>query len=335
MHVAVVGEAMLERRASVGGGLATADKDTSVEQGTAVPALSYGGDTLNTSIHLARCGVKVSYITAVGSDAESQAITDAWRSEGVDISHVLAHPQRRIGSYSIHNDANGERHFTYDRAQSAAREVFSLAGIEQALETALSADLLYFSLISLAVLPSRARARLLAVAAERRRRGLCVAFDGNYRPILWPSHADALSAATAAVALSDIGLPTVDDEQKLRGLPCTAEDVAVAWRGAGCNEVVVKSGPDGCLIDSAEGRQIVPTAAVEQVKDSSGAGDAFNAGYLWARCAGRPADEAARAGHQIARWVIQRAGAIPACDADAPYSLLRAQSPASGVSSTS
>jgi 2-dehydro-3-deoxygluconokinase len=53
--------------------------------------------------------------------------------------------------------------------------------------------------------------------------------------------------------------------------------------------------------------------------DTSGAGDAFNAGYLQARLRGADPKEAALAGHSLAGWVIQRAGAIPPRDAEAHY----------------
>ena len=48
--------------------------------------------------------------------------------------------------------------------------------------------------------------------------------------------------------------------------------------------------------------------------DTSGAGDAFNAGYLGARMNDLTIAEAVRAGHALAGWTIMRPGAIPARD---------------------
>jgi 2-dehydro-3-deoxygluconokinase len=53
--------------------------------------------------------------------------------------------------------------------------------------------------------------------------------------------------------------------------------------------------------------------------DTSGAGDAFNGGYLAARVKGHSIQEAALAGHRLAGWVVMQSGAIPARTADAPY----------------
>ena len=43
----------------------------------------YGGDTLNTAVYLARLGVGVDYITALGDDALSDEMIAGWAAEGV------------------------------------------------------------------------------------------------------------------------------------------------------------------------------------------------------------------------------------------------------------
>ncbi len=83
--------------------------------------MGYGGDTLNTAIHLARSGISTAYLTAVGSDPFSVAMVAEWRSEGLDVSLVLEHPTRHCGLYAIATDAAGERSFTYWRDKAAAR----------------------------------------------------------------------------------------------------------------------------------------------------------------------------------------------------------------------
>jgi 2-dehydro-3-deoxygluconokinase len=272
--------------------------------------LGYGGDTLNTAIHLARFGWDVSFISALGTDPFSEGLRGDWAAEGLDTSLILSDPARRPGLYAIQTDAAGERSFHYWRENSAVRGLFGLPGIETVIAAVEVADLFYFSLISLAVLPPDAREQLFELCRRLRRRGGRVVFDGNYRPLLWSSQAEALRVRETALTVTDIGFPTFEDEVALGGFASAAE-VAAAWRAGGVGEVLVKMGRDGCLLP--DGRILPPTMTITPL-DSSGAGDSFNAGYLQARLAGADEATAAAAGHRLAQWVIGRKGAIPARD---------------------
>jgi 2-dehydro-3-deoxygluconokinase len=298
--IAIIGEGMLELR-----------RDPATKDGW---QLGYGGDTLNTAIHLARAGLDVSYISALGSDAVSDDLRQSWQAEGVDVSCVLSDPERFPGLYAISTDEHGERTFSYWRGESAARRLFEVEGIAAVIEKTAKAELLYFSLISLAVLPESGRAAVFDLCERVRANGGRVAFDSNYRPRLWSEVSAAQTALREAAARADIGLPTLGDEELLFG-NTDAAGVAAHWHGLGTGEVVVKQGADGCLVSHEGSQQLVPALRDVKVVDTSGAGDAFNAGYLGARLRGEAPEDAARAGHELAAWVVSRPGAIPAEDA--------------------
>jgi 2-dehydro-3-deoxygluconokinase len=298
-RIVVLGEGMIELSPAAGGGW----------------RLGYGGDTLNTAIHLARLGRDVAFVTALGGGAFSDDLRQAWAGEGVDTRLILTDPRKEPGLYAIRNDASGERTFSYWREASAARGLFSLPGVEAVLEAAQTANLFYYSLISLAILPPEGRDRLHALCRAVRARGGKVAFDGNYRPALWPDAASARQERDRALGVADIGLPTLEDEMALSGAP-DADTVASAWSGLGVAETVVKLGARGCRLPSGE---VAPPPRPVEPLDTSGAGDAFNAGYLDARLGGQDPAAAALAGHRLAGWVVTQAGAIPARTAEAPY----------------
>jgi 2-dehydro-3-deoxygluconokinase len=276
--------------------------------------LGYGGDTLNVAIHLARLGIAVTYFTALGADPFSAQLREAWSNEGVDTRLVLSDPTRRPGLYVIRTDDAGERSFFFWRSDSAARRMLSLPASGAALAEVESCDLFVYSLITLAILPPEARERLFEACRRIRASGGRVAFDGNYRPQLWSSVAEARTLRERALTECDFGLPTLDDEHQL-GETGDAHSIAAHWTARGVREVIVKLGADGCLA----GGENVPTPWKVVPVDTSGAGDAFDAGYLAARLGGTSPRDAALAGHRLAAWVVQRPGAIPARDASAPY----------------
>lgn len=182
--------------------------------------------------------------------------------------------------------------------------MFALPSMSSALAVAERADLLAYSLITLAILPDAAHAQLLALQTR-------LAFDGNYRPRLWPDAVSAASARDRAIARADIGLPTLEDETQISG-ETSAQDVSRHWQSLGCAETIVKMGAMGCCLPN--GKIISPPQVLSPV-DTSGAGDAFNAGYLHARLSGATPEEAALEGHGLAGWVVMRPGAIPPQDA--------------------
>lgn len=297
MTIFIFGEAMLEYHSHGG-----------------ADGLRYGGDTLNTAIHLARMGLDVAYVTAVGTDPVSDALVAAWADEGVDTRFVLRHPSRSPGIYAIHVDTQGERSFLYWRVKSAAREMFALPEMAPVLADAEGASLLYFSLISLAILPDQGQSALLDLAAAVRHNGGKVAYDSNFRRNLWSTLDEARNVSNLAMAACDIGLPTNVDEQQLYGASLSESQIAMRWHHEGCAEVVVKAGEIGCLyFGGATDARIIP-ANIVTVVDSSGAGDAFNAGYLAHRYNDGDIEAAIQSGQRLAAWVIQRNGAIPRQD---------------------
>lgn len=271
--------------------------------------LGFGGDTYNTAAHLANLGGDVSYLTAIGDDGFSADMRAQFEDRGIDTGLVLSAATHHPGLYAIRTGEGGERSFTYWRDSSAARRLFDLPGIDAALDAASAADLLYLSGITLSLYRPEERARLAAVAASVRAAGGIVAFDPNYRPGGWPDAEGARLAIADFARHVSIALPTFEDEQLLYD-DATPAASAERWVAAGAGEVVVKLGAAGCqLTGGGESGVISPVAPILPV-DTTGAGDSFNAAYLYARLRGLTPRVAAYAGNRLAGEVIQFRGAL-------------------------
>lgn len=270
--------------------------------------LGFGGDTLNTALYMARAGQDVAYATALGRDPWSDELRAAWAAEGIDTSLVLTDPERTPGLYAIRTDEAGERTFTYWRDRSAARNLFKLPEAAEAAARMKTADLFYLSGITLSLFDAADRDVVHDIARAVRARGGRVAFDPNYRPRNWPSVETAREAISAFMPLVDWALPTFEDEQALMA-DASPENTIERWRRGGASTVVVKQGPDGALLWDGGDVRRVPTTPVAP-RDTTGAGDSFNAAFLSARLGGEDADASVSAGHELAGQVIRHPGAI-------------------------
>jgi 2-dehydro-3-deoxygluconokinase len=292
-RIAAIGECMLELRHR--------DEKT-LDLGCA-------GDSFNTALYLARstsrAAIAVDYVTALGDDPYSEAMLDLWREEGIGTAAAMRLPGRLPGLYFIRTSAAGERRFYYYRSAAAARELFLEPRTLGLLELLPGYDVLYFTAITLAILDAAARERFAAALAAARAAGRQVVFDSNYRPAGWADATTARAAIAAVLPLLTTALPTFEDEQALWGDTTPADTIArYARHGI---ETVVKCGESGCVMTDGS-RLPVPQRIVPV--DTTAAGDAFNAGYLAARLAGRAPSEAAQAGHALAGLVIRHKGAI-------------------------
>jgi 2-dehydro-3-deoxygluconokinase len=271
--------------------------------------LGYAGDTFNTALYLSRLGVPTAFMTALGTDPFSEELRTQWRADGLDTSLVLSDAARLPGLYAVRNDADGERHFYYWRNQSAARRLFTLPGIEAALARVRTARQLYLSGITLSLFTPSERTTLQALAEAVRAAGGQVIFDPNYRAKGWNSPEEARAAIRTLAPCVSLALPTFADEVALCADASPAH-TAARWHEWGAPEVIVKLGAQGCLISTRDGTVAAPAVEVRKVIDTTAAGDAFNAGFIAARRAGRTPLEAAGAANRVAALVIQHPGAI-------------------------
>ena len=298
-NIAIIGECMIE----------LSEKGENIKRG-------FGGDTLNTAVYLARQSdsqqLQVNYVTALGTDSFSDQMIAAWQQEQVQTQLIQRLDNKMPGLYFIETDDHGERTFWYWRNDAAARFWLDSPESDAICAQLAQYDYLYLSGISLAILPTASREKLMALLSACRQNGGKVIFDNNYRPRLWADKASAQQAYAEMLRHTDMAFLTLDDEHLLWGEQ-PLEAVIARTREAGVQEIAIKRGADSCLVAIGD-EPLREVAAIklskEKVIDTTAAGDSFSAGYLAVRLAGGSAEDAAARGHLTASTVIQHRGAI-------------------------
>ncbi|MCB1348096.1 MAG: sugar kinase [Maritimibacter sp.] len=270
--------------------------------------MGYAGDTFNTLWHAAQLlgeRGRAGFVTRLGTDRLSDRFAAEMETDGLDLSGVSRDPERQMGLYIIELDG-AERSFHYWRDFSAARR---LADDPVALDSALAgAGLIHVSGITLAILSPSARASLFDALDKARRAGARVSFDPNIRPRLWASTEASRAAVTTMLARTDIALPSFDDEAALWGDASPAATIT-RLRDLGVAEAAVKDGPRQVRFHARGVQGVCETRPVTDLRDTTGAGDAFNAGYLSARLIGSSQTKAIGAGQALSALVLATPGA--------------------------
>jgi len=302
IRVASIGECMIELRQTTDGRFSR----------------GYGGDTLNTAVYLARLGMPVDYVTALGDDPLSDEMVAGWAAERVGTGLVVRLPGKLPGLYMIQTDEAGERRFYHWRDSSAVRSLMSLPQTEDILDALAGYNLVYLSAITLSLYDEGGRRRLLGALARVRQNAVRIAFDTNFRSRGWPDLDIARRSFQEAFDAADIVLASTEDMLAL--YPGQSSDQLLARISSG--EAVMKLAEPGSIVRCAGVSEVVKAGPVPgTVVDTTAAGDSFAAAYLAARLGGADPAVAARAGHRLAGAVVCHSGAIIPIDAMPPHIL--------------
>ncbi len=291
LDIISIGECMIEMFCE--GPLATTDTYTR----------TFAGDTMNMLVAASRLGAKTGYVTHVGNDPFQDFLTEAWRSEGIDLR--CATPlDRPNGLYFISILPGGEREFTYYRAGSAA-SFLEPADIDP--DYIASAKVVYASGITQAISKS-SRAAVLEAFRIARKNNVTTAFDTNLRLGLW-SLEEAREALEEIIPHVDILLPSAPEESASLFGTEDAGEVIERARERGVGMVAVKCGAEGAVLGLVDGTHDIPAYVPERVSDTSGAGDVFNGGLLYGLTHGMDAVDSVRLGTVMAGLKVRGRGA--------------------------
>jgi len=245
-----------------------------------------GGSAANMVEAACRAGGRARFIGQVGDDATGRWLTEQLESVGAD---VAVRWRGRTGTIVVLVDPTGERTMLADRASCTDLDDPDPAWLD-GLHTL---HIPYYSLVGE---PLATTTRTLAAWANER--GIRVSVD--------TSSAALLEADGAEQALTRIA--------SLHPHVVFANELEAAALGAGLHPqrlggaaVIVKHGSAPCTVLTADAEPVhVPAISLDDVRDTTGAGDAFAAGLLLALADGADMVAAVQRGHLVAADTLRR-----------------------------
>lgn len=242
--------------------------------------LEVGGTESNTSVGLARLGLKVAWLSRLPANPLGRMIARTLAGQGVDTSHIVWSETDRLGLYFVEfGDGPRPTQVTYDRADSAMSRM-QPEELPAALFAPGQARHLHLTGITVAISDSAAATARRAVELAKAA-GMTVSFDVNYRAKLW-SPAEARAGCHDFAAAADIFFTPIRDAQSIYGVDREPEKALAQLQSQYPQATIILTlGAEGA-IGAEPGKapihqSVFPAGTVGRI----GGGDAFTAGVLY------------------------------------------------------
>lgn len=294
LDVITLGETMVSFAANEPGALDAAASFTKI----------VAGAETNVGVGLARLGLKVAWVSRLGSDSFASFIRRSLEAEGIDCSAVATDTTRPTGFMLKSRALEGQDPVVEYFRRGSAASALSLADFDEA--RFLAARHLHVTGITPALSPSCAELVEHSMKTMRAA-GRSVSFDPNLRPRLWPSREAMAEHLNRLAGLADWVLPGIAEGRTLTGLE-TPEDIAAFYLALGARAVIIKLGAEGAYWRTADASGRVSGFKVTTIVDTVGAGDAFAAGVISGRLQGLDWPTAVARGNWVGAQVIQVVG---------------------------
>jgi sugar/nucleoside kinase (ribokinase family) len=255
-----------------------------------------GGCAVNTAVALARLGLPVQLIGKIGRDSLGDFLLTSLEASGVSVQGVRRDDGLGTSATMVMVDPDGERRFVHYIGANAA-----LASEDVDLNMVGQAAILHVG--GCLVMPGLDGQPLARLLRDVRAAGVKSCVD-----TAWDASGRWMELVGPCLPYVDYFVPSLAEAQALTGLSEPAE-VAKALLDRGVGIVALKMGAAGSLVMAQDDRLIrAPSFAVDVV-DTTGAGDAFAAGFIAGIYLEWSLEETARLANAVGALCVTGSGA--------------------------
>lgn len=270
-----------------------------------------GGSPANIANTMARLGKRVALAAKVGEDALGRFLRETLHHAGIVDTYLRADRRYHTSLVLVTRTAGTPDFDVFREAdyQLTLQDV-PLAAVDEA-------RLIHVSSWPLSREPSRSLVE--ALFAQAQVAGKWVSLDPNYSPKVWPHPEEAQDVMQHFMRYVTLTKPSLDDAERLFGAGLTPEAYIERFHAMGPRVVVLTMGAQGMLL-SVDGERRFLAAQRVEVRDATGAGDAFWAGFLTALLEGHAWELCLRFAREVVGLKLRTVGPFTtSLDKDALY----------------
>lgn len=264
-----------------------------------------GGSPSNLAANMARLGNQTAIVSCVGNDNLGAYLIDKVKETGVDTKYVAIDEIAPTTIVVVSRSTGTPDFIAYREADRMIQSVHIVDDLLQHVSV--------FHTTCFALSRNPAQESIVEAAGRANRLKCQLSIDLNYAPQIWPDRANAHEIVKAYIANGAFVKMSEDDAERFYGKPVEPDQAIADFHAWGAKLICFTLGSKGSIISSNQGRSRVLIEGKKiTVKDTTGAGDSYWAGFLTAYLDGFPPEICAKAGANIAALKLSTLGPLPA-----------------------
>lgn len=263
-----------------------------------------GGSPTNVAVNAVRLGLKSKLIASCGNDGLGEYILKKLKDSKVDTTHVAKIDAIPTSVIFVSKSTDTPDFIPYRQADCQISE-------DQLPDEIIhSAKIFHTTCFALSKNP--ARQTILNRALKAKELGLKLSIDINYSERIWPNREEAIQVLKEYLANDPLVKLSEDDCFRLFAETKSEEYIFQFFHNLGAKTICLTKGKNGVVVsDSTQGIFVQNALPINDIKDTTGAGDAFWTGFLYAQLQHKSLTQSMAMAQKLAAIKLQSLGKLP------------------------
>jgi len=263
-----------------------------------------GGSPTNVAVNCARLGLKSVLVATCGQDGLGDYIVRKLKSNDVVTSQIRKIQEAPTSVIFVSKSTQTPDFIPYREADSQI--------IISQVPDELLANTKVFHTTCFALSKDPARSTILERASKAQSLGLKLSIDINFSERIWPNREEAKEVLKSYLALNPWVKLSEDDCFRLFDEVKSEDEIFEYFHQMGAETICLTKGKNGVVLsDKHYGLIFQEANCIEEIKDTTGAGDAFWTGFLFARINHKSLEESITIAQKLAAIKLQNVGRLP------------------------
>jgi fructokinase len=263
-----------------------------------------GGSPTNVAVNASRLGLNAVLVASCGQDGLGDYVIRKLKANHVDTTHINQLDTAPTSVIFVSKSTETPDFIPYRQADCEI--------LESQLPDEVIAQAKIFHTTCFGLSKNPARNTILNRAKRAAELGVQLSIDINFSERIWPDREEAKEVIESYLANDPLVKLSEDDCYRLFASVKSEEFIFDYFHQLGATTICLTKGKNGVVVsDKHQGLFFQKAIAINEIKDSTGAGDAFWTGFLFAQLQHKGIEESMTIAQKLAAIKLQNVGRLP------------------------